>query len=506
MKDFDDAGADADAVALSDLVSDSSSGPDGYARIDAADALWIGLSKGCAAGFQDLSALWYDDGRMHMALSDATARKRAIASLRLSGDASYPSVSLRHKPAMRLERAMRDLYGVTPLGLPDERGWLDHGVWPSRDEQNEKGYAFLAVEGSGLHQIPVGPVHAGIIEPGHFRFTANGESVVRLEERLGYVHKGVESLCAGASIEKAGKIAARISGDSTAAYSFAFARAVESALGWEVPARATLLRGVMAELERLANHIGDVGGICNDAAVIVILANCSIIREDILQTNARCFGHRLIMDRIVPGGVNADLTREASNAILELLKRIETQFAIIAKAYDQSPSLQNRTVGTGFVEPAFVREFAAGGPVGRASGRAFDARAAFPYPPYAAVSFKAPTRETGDVDGRVRVRIGEVAQSLFIIRQLLAKLKPGPIFAPPPPLKPGEAAALVEAFRGDLFLAVRLGEDGKVAHLHARDASWFQWPLLETAIKGNIVADFPLCNKSFNCSYSGADL
>ncbi len=220
-----------------------------------------------------------------MALSDAHRRKRAIVSF-AARDRAYPSVGLHHPPAMRLERAMRDLYGADPAGLPDERPWLDHGVWPGRSGKAEKGYRFLAVEGAGLHKIPVGPVHAGIIEPGHFRFTANGETVARLEERLGYVHKGVESLCAGAPIEQAGKVAARISGDSTVAYSFAFSLAVEHALGLAPPPRARQLRGVMAELERLANHIGDVGGICNDASVIAIQARCTLLREDILRTSA----------------------------------------------------------------------------------------------------------------------------------------------------------------------------------------------------------------------------
>ena len=385
MSNIDFATPKSGAIALSDAIGQSAAGPDGYVRLEASGGLWTGLAKGCASDLQDLTALWFDNGAMHMALCDTRRHKRAIVSLPLR-DGSYPSAGLHHKPAMRLERAMRDLYGVRPAGLPDERGWLDHGVWPSRAGKTGNGYTFLPVEGESLHQIPVGPVHAGIIEPGHFRFTANGETVARLEERLGYVHKGVEALCAGTSIDQAAKIAARISGDSTVAYSFAFAEAVEIALGWEVSPRATLLRGIMAELERLANHIGDVGGICNDAAVIAILANCSIIREDILQTNASCFGHRLIMDRIVPGGVSSDLAAEGAAAILALLTRIETQFQGIVKAYDLSPSLQNRTIGTGFVDPDFVREFAAGGHVGRASGRAFDARAAFPYAPYDAVS------------------------------------------------------------------------------------------------------------------------
>jgi len=505
MKDTDYPGIEADAVALTDTIDDSDAGPDGYTRLETAEALWTGLCKGCAAGWHDLSALWFDNGRMHMALSEPQTGSRAIFSFETSYGA-YPSVGRHHTPAMRLERAMRDLYGTNPIGLPDDRAWLDHGVWPSRPPRTEKGYRFLPVEGVGLHQIPVGPVHAGIIEPGHFRFTANGETVARLEERLGYVHKGVEALCAGASIDQAAKIAARISGDSTVAYSFAFSQAVEKALGWEIPVRAHMLRGIMAELERLANHVSDVGAICNDASVVAVQARCAIIREEILRTNAGCFGHRMMMDRIVPGGVACDVDQDCSAAILALMDNVEASFVRVARVYDQSPSLQNRTVGTGIAEPEFVREFAAGGYLGRAAGRAFDARAVFAYPPYDSVTFETPTRAKSDVDARVWVRIDEIGQSISIVRQLLAKLEAGPVFSPPPSFAPCEAAALVEAFRGDLFLSVRLEEEGRVAHLHARDASWFQWPLLEAAIKGNIVADFPLCNKSFNCSYSGHDL
>lgn len=505
MKDTDAAGIEVDAVALAGAVAGHDARADGYVRLEAADALWNGLAKGCAAGWHDLSALWYDNGRMNLALSEAHARKRAIVSYNARGGV-YPAVGQYHAPAMRLERAMRDLYGTNPIGLPDERAWLDHGVWPGRSANMEKGYRFLAVEGEGLHQIPVGPVHAGIIEPGHFRFTANGETVARLEERLGYVHKGVESLCAGASIDKAAKVAARISGDSSVAYSFAFSLAVEKALGWAIPPRAGILRGIMAELERLANHVIDVGAICNDASVIAVYARCALIREEILRTNARCFGHRTMMDRIVPGGVAMDVDREFCGSMLALLTGIETGLVQVSRVYDQSPSLQNRTVGTGIAEPAYVRQFAAGGYVGRAAGRAFDARAAFAYAPYDDVTFETPTRTKSDVDSRVWVRIDEIGQSISIIRQLLSKLENGPVYAPPPPFAPGAGAALVEAFRGDLFLSVRIEEEGRIAHLHARDASWFQWPLLEAAIKGNIVADFPLCNKSFNCSYSGHDL
>ncbi len=488
-------------AALADLVAGRDAGPDGYVRWDVDADLWTALALGCAAGLHDLSALWADDDRMRMALLGGG--RRAIVSLKTAAGA-YPAVSAHHAPAIRLERTMRDLYGVQPLGLPDPRPWLDHGRWPGRE--NDVRYEFLPSEGEGLHQIAVGPVHAGIIEPGHFRFTANGETVVRLEERLGYVHKGVEHLLAGADIARGARIVGRISGDSTVAYAWAFARAVEAALGWAVPPRAILLRAIMAELERLSHHISDVGAICNDASVLTIHARCSLQREDGLAVAAACFGHRLMMDCIVPGGVAADLSSDGVGQIRGLLTRLEETRAEILRVYDSLPSLQDRTVTTGIVTPELVRQYAAGGFVGRASGRAFDARKDFPYTPYDQLDFAPKTRTAGDVDARLMVRMDEIVESLGMVHRLLDRLAPGEIKSEAPAIAAGEGAALVEAFRGDLFVSVRIDEGGRLAQVHARDASWFQWPLLEAAVEGNIVADFPLCNKSFNCSYSGHDL
>jgi Ni,Fe-hydrogenase III large subunit len=499
-------------VAASSLAASRAAGADGFVRLDVDERDWICLALGCAAGLQDLLGLWPDAGAIHMALGVPAQGMRCIVSLQLKRT-GYPSVALNHVPAMRLERAIRDLHGIEAKRLPDQRGWLDHGRWPSPPPALKagtnpaaSGYAFLPVEGEGLHQIPVGPVHAGIIEPGHFRFTANGEAVVRLEERLGYVHKGVEALCAGAGLEQAARIAGRISGDSTVAYSFAFARAAESILGWQVPPRATLLRGVMAELERLAHHVNDIGAICNDASVVALHARCTLLRERLLQTAAACFGHRLMMDRIVPGGVAADLGPEGPSVIDAVLTPLSIEFERIMHVYDESPSLQDRTVSTGRVRPELAAQFAAGGFVGRASGRAFDTRLAYPYAPYDQLPPVPALRSEGDVDARLGVRAEEIRASIGLIRQLLARLEPGPIASPAPAAKAGAAAAMVEAFRGDVLIHVRLDDAGRVAHFHARDASWFQWPLLEAAIEGNIVADFPLCNKSFNCSYAGHDL
>jgi Ni,Fe-hydrogenase III large subunit len=271
-------------------------------------------------------------------------------------------------------------------------------------------YPLLPVEGDNLHQIPVGPVHAGIIEPGHFRFTASGETVVRLEERLGYVHKGIENLMAGADLAQAARLAARTSGDSTVAYGFAFARAVEAALDIAAPPRAVHLRALMAELERLANHLGDIGAICNDAAFALMHAHTSALRERTLRFASLAFGHRLMMDRIVPGGVTHDLAPEATPALDQLLATIRATFPRLVDLYDNTASLQDRTVGTGVLTAELARRFAAGGYVGRASGRDFDARRDHAYPPYDKLGLKVPVFEAGDVDARLRVRLAEIEE------------------------------------------------------------------------------------------------
>jgi Ni,Fe-hydrogenase III large subunit len=369
---------------------------------------------------------------------------------------------------------------------------------------NPTAYPVLPVEGAHLHQIPVGPVHAGIIEPGHFRFTCDGETVVRLEERLGYVHRGVEALMHGAELGRAAQLAGRISGDSTVAYALAFSRAAEAALGLVPPVRAVWLRAVMAELERVANHLGDVGAICNDAAFAIMLAHCAVLRERVLRAAAVCFGHRLMMDCVLPGGVAGDLTGEGAALLRGLVAEVRGRFANLVSLYDATASLQERTVTTGILRPDLAQAFGAGGYVGRASGRGFDARRTPGYPPYDRLAFEVPVLTEGDVNARVWIRIKEIGESLRLIEQVLDLLPAGPVRAEVAPGS-GEGLALVEGFRGDVLVWVRI-VDGRVDRCHARDPSWFQWPLLEAVIEGNIVADFPLCNKSFNCSYAGHDL
>lgn len=474
---------------------------------------WRQAIVGIAAGEATLLGLWSDGTAVHMGL--IAGADIIVISLSVP-EGRYPSVGLTHPPALRAERAIHDLYGFVPVGSPDMRSWLDHGRWDvaeplggAHSAEPETAYEFLAAEGAELHQIPVGPVHAGIIEPGHFRFTASGETVVRLEERLGYVHRGIEALMRGAPIERAAKLAARVSGDSTVAYGLAFAQSVEAALKLDVPERAVLLRALMAELERLANHFGDIGAICNDASFALMHAQCGALREYVLRAADTCFRHRMMMDRIVPGGVIADLDDKGVSVIRALVKLVRRDFPELIELYDNTASLQDRTVGTGVVAPELVQQYGAGGYIGRASGRPFDARRSPGYAPYHDLAFDVPVRKEGDVDARISVRIREVEESLSLIEQILDRLPQGPIHTKTSggerPDRATEGVALVEGFRGDILAWVRL-DGNAIACAHLRDPSWFQWPLLEAAVEGNIVADFPLCNKSLNCSYAGHDL
>lgn len=497
-----------------------------WPRVRVDEAMWCAIGTALRAGELELLGEWADEAQVHCALREPAGGMLCIATVP-APHATLPSLAQMHPPALRLERAASDLYGLRFSGLPDVRPWLDHGCWPlehplareqlggearscsDTSKQPKVPYAFLPAEGPNLHQIPVGPVHAGIIEPGHFRFTASGETVVRLEQRLGYVHRGLERQLIGRHIDAAAPLAARASGDSTVAYSFAFARAVEQALELQPPPRAQWLRGVMAELERIANHLGDIGAICNDAAFALLHAECGILREQTLRACAEAFGHRLMMDRIVPGGVSADLSAAGGAAILGLTGRLEREFPELAELYDNTASLQDRTVGTGVLTGALAAQFAAGGYVGRASDRPFDARSILPYPPYDELPARIHTRAAGDVDARVWIRILEVQESVRWLQAALAALPSGSIRVglPVQGSAPGlESTALVEGFRGDVLAYVRLSRALTIERCHLRDPSWFQWPLLEAAIAGNIVADFPLCNKSFNCSYAGHDL
>jgi len=486
-------------------------GPVPHQKVSKAE--WEQASGDAARGMLTLLSLWATRGAVHMALLNEDSHKIGILSLE-NRRAGFPSVGRYHAPAQRLERSITDLFGMAAENATDARPWLDHGVWPISAPLGKTGapkasgaYTFLPVTGEGLHQVPVGPVHAGIIEPGHFRFTGQGETVVRLEERFGYTHKGTDALMHGATIARGAELAARTSGDSSVAYGWAYAQAIEAALGAEVPDRAQWIRAIMAELERLANHLNDVGAVCNDAAFAMMLAQCALLRERVMRTAKQVFGHRFMRDCIVPGGVGCDIDAAAYHRLDALIIDIRESFAPLVQLYDTTASILARTVGAGVLSYDLARSFGAGGYVGRASGRDFDTRRDLPYGPYEKLVFEVPTHTEGDVNARIWQRIEEIEQSLNLLGQMLKSMPEGAIFTPLPARKDKrEGLGLVEGFRGDILIWVALDARGRINRCHMRDPSWFQWPLLEAVIENNIIADFPLCNKSFNCSYSGVDL
>ena len=421
--------------------------------------------------------------------------------------------------AGRLQRTVHDLLGIEWDGI-DVRPWLRHAAWDAdafplrRDFDGSQGqapaddrYAFVKVEGEGVHEIAVGPVHAGIIEPGHFRFQVVGEKVLRLEERLGYVHKGIEKRFETLSLLDGSRLAARVSGDSTVAYGWAYAQAAEALGRCEVPPRALALRAVCLERERIANHLGDLGYLGNDGGFAFGLAQFSRLREDVLRTNAAAFGHRLLMDVIVPGGMARDIAAPARIAMAEQTTVIAAEVARLREIYDEHAGLQDRFRACGMVSPALAERLGLCGLAARASGSTDDLRHDFPCPPYDALDVPVAASRDGDVAARVAVRFDELQTSLRLVRQLLDTLPDGSVIAPMhSPAVESLALGYVEGWRGPVLVALEAGAQDTIRRCHPHDVSWQNWPVVEHAVIGNIVPDFPLINKSFNLAYSGHDL
>ncbi|HYR00681.1 MAG TPA: NADH-quinone oxidoreductase subunit C [Casimicrobiaceae bacterium] len=476
-------------------------------------------------GGGQLVALWVADDRdrgrgftLRVALEDGDGLTVLEHTLP-DADARFPDVAAIFPAANRMQRAAFDLTGIAADG-DDQRQWLWQACWPidryplRRDfeaspkwEPGEEEYAFVRVEGDGVHEIPVGPVHAGIIEPGHFRFQVVGEKVLRLEERLGYVHKGIEKRFEALPLADACRLAGRVSGDSTIAYAWACAQAIEAIAGCAVPPRAAWLRALALERERLANHLGDLGYLGNDCGFAFGLAQFSRLREHVLRTNHAAFGHRLAMDFVVPGGTAGDLSPEAAIAMREQSARLEREIAALRDIYDEHSGLQDRVRTCGIVTPELAAKLGLRGLAGRASGQLRDLRRDLPVPPYPDLGVRVASRTEGDVAARVAVRFDEAQESLRLVGAIVDAMPEGDVRAPvaePPPWRLG--LGYVEGWRGPVLVALETGPDGSVRRCHPHDPSWSAWPVLEHAVIGNIVPDFPLINKSFNLSYSGHDL
>jgi Ni,Fe-hydrogenase III large subunit len=494
-------------------------GAPGARCIEIAAPDWRQAALDLAAGGTRLHALWAErHGSGAVRASFMGDDFLLLVTLRLTpGETAYPGLADIFPSANRMQRAAADLTGLCAQDS-DARPWLRHAAWPAEylplasrgvpptpAELRADDYAFVRVKGEGVHEIPVGPVHAGIIEPGHFRFSVVGEKVLRLEERLGYVHKGIEQLFTRLPLLEAHRLAARVSGDSAVAFSWAYCQALEGLAGCAIPQRAAWLRALALEAERIANHLGDLGALGNDAGFAFGLAQLSRLKEIWLRATEAALGSRYLLDFIVPGGVAHDAQAQRLAELTACASAIRTEVEIVREIFDEHAGVRDRFVGTGIITPDLATRLGLIGLAARASGLDRDLRADLPCEPYGALGVRKAVRHEGDVAARVAVRFDELAESVRLI--VAAELPPGDIRTEiATPTAGTTAVGAIEGWRGPVLVALTAGDDGGVQRCHPHDPSWQNWPALEYAIIGNIVPDFPLINKSFNLSYSGHDL
>ena len=417
------------------------------------------------------------------------------------------------------EREIQDLFGLKLIGHPNPRRCALHDDWPEvhplRKDfdlktvlppfQGER-HKFREVEGEGVFQVPVGPVHAGIIEPGHFLFSVAGEPVLYLQVRLFYTHKGTEKLFENIPVTHGVRLAESISGDSSFAHATAFCHAVERAADVQAPARARVLRSVCLELERLYNHIADIGAICTDVAFVTANMHAMRFRERILRVNEHLTGSRLLRGMACLGGVRYDWDAAQLRALMEFVTGLKPEFDSFVQLVEDSSSTLDRLEHTGILRPEVACDLGVVGIAGRASGFDHDLRRDFPHAAYDQVNVKVPVYQVGDVRHRLQIRVDDVRESLLLIEQFTAKLPVGPVRAEVGEL-PADRVALgyVEGWRGEIFHWIRTAPGNRLARCKVKDPSLQNWPALSEAILGNIVPDFPVVNKSFNLSYSGTD-
>jgi Ni,Fe-hydrogenase III large subunit len=477
------------------------------------DARWAGVWADDLSGRFRVDCCFECQGR-YLILRTAVAAEHP----------ELPSHAPFYPAADRAERHVRDMFGIRFIGHPlQEQRWTRHLAWaddefplrkdfpaqgfPQASTPPDKDYPFLKAEGPSVYEIPVGPIHAGIIEPGHFRFQAVGETVLYLEERLGYVHKGIEKIAEGRDPVSLAKLAGRISGDTTASHAWAACRAMEAAAGLSCSERADYMRGILAERERVINHLGDMASMCNDVGFAFGYYQFGRLRELWLRDNRTLFAHRLMMDCIVPGGVAVDLKFDDCAAMKETIATLRAELSGLIKIIDANSSLEDRFLAAGVLSPAQAKVLGALGFVGRASGQVFDVRKAPGYPPYDSLDFTVPVETDGDVAARFWLRYKELRAACRLLEQMPEQMPEGAVLADwRTPEAGAEGFAAVEGWRGEILCYVRFDEGNRIARYYPRDPSQINWPALEKIQIGNIVPDFPVCNKSVNGSYSGQDL
>jgi Ni,Fe-hydrogenase III large subunit/Ni,Fe-hydrogenase III component G len=493
----------------------------------APDALAPRVADEVAAGGRFVMVVGLDErsvGGDGLAIEAVVTRPDgSLARLRsgLPADApAYPSISALVPAAHWDEREAKDLLGIVPVGHPDPRRLLLHERWPrgyhplrkdipgdARPPEEERHFVPFEVHGEGVYQLPVGPIHAGVIEPGHFRFSAVGERVLHLDARLGFVHRGLEKLVEGRSFAAALPVVERACGVCTVTHALAYSQAVEALTATPVPPRARWARTLLAELERLYNHVGDLGNICAGVGFQPAVSRLGWLKERLLRVNEALTGHRYLMGVVSPGGLRLDLDPGGLAALPAWLDDVAAELASAVRAIVRSEGVMARFHGTGVVSPETATVLGALGVAARASGLPHDLRQERPYAAYDEIEVAVTTASGGDVAARFHVRAQEAHESLGLAREAARRLPDGafsvPLAAEP---RPGEATlGLAEGPRGASWVWLRAGAGGTIDRLRLRSASFANWPVAAAAVPGDLVPDFPLINKSFELCYACTD-
>ena len=435
------------------------------------------------------------------------------------GPLEFPSITPKISAAAWYEREIYDLFGLKPVGHPDLRPLVLHENWPDEVYPLRKDftvgttvataareYPMAGVEGEGVFEIPVGPIHAGVIEPGHFRFSVAGEGIVRLDAKMFFVHRGIEKAIEGQPLEQAFYQVERISGVCSIAHSLSYCHAIEELANVKVPARAQYLRALVAELERLYNHVGDIGNLCAGMGFAVPIMAGARMKEAIMNVNDSLTGSRFLRGMVIPGGVRMDISDEQVDEIRILLNELEPDFTELIQLFRPNDEFLERVNTTGVLPRQAALDLGVVGVGARGSGVDIDLRRDYPYGCYSDLKFKVPVYNTGDVAARLWVRVDEVYQTISLIRQILDKMPLGPLKVVIPPIEPHSSTfGWSESSQGSNVHWLMVGENNTVYRLFARAAAYPNWPALTVAAPGNIIPDFPLVNKSFELSYACLD-